>query len=246
MVCSLTLASQKKGNRHQSATLAYARTTFLISAMNENPKSSVVFATAWFCTVASSRIKLKDCAFTTLDIGCGKIRALRRPGIRHEDIYGNAHSQLFEFLTGPARNALQNAETLCNVIRIQVGVSEIYEIRALSHQTQHSADCPTCNTDTARGAARCALRAVQCYMNTIPSDNDMQSLKTTVTTLRSTEDMNAFDNSGTFLGACKRPNGETSHAVGSPSVISGLTRVPLSEIHLPSHNMTCCIYIGTS
>jgi hypothetical protein len=214
--------------------------------MSKNQKSSVVFATAWFCTVASSRIKLQDRAFATLDLGCGKVRALRRPDIRHGDIYGDAHSQLFQFLTGPARNALQDAETLCIVIRFQVGVNEIYEIRALSHQTQHGADCPTCKAKTVRVAARCALRAVQCYMDTINSDFDMQCLQTTVITLRNTDDMNAFDNPGTFLGACERPNGDTSPAVESPSVISGLTRVPLSEIHLPSHNMACCIYIGTS
>jgi hypothetical protein len=210
--------------------------------MNTDGRSAAVFATAWLCTVATSRLQLDAAAFTRLDLACGQVPALMRPADATNSPQREAQIRLFDFITGPAKDALLTANPISVAIRLQVSPTEIYELRVLPSPmpaTDPKAQTP-CDMSTIRVAARCALRALQCYTDTLEHDNDVSIMRTSVILLEETDRQAPCNPQNKSITYDSATNGRLQRS--DPSRIDGLFRVVLSEVHLSSHNIYCCTY----
>jgi hypothetical protein len=210
--------------------------------MNKDAKSAAVFATAWLCTAATSRLQLDATAFTRLDLACGSVPALMRPVNAANSPKREAQTKLFDFITGPATHVLLTANPICVAIRLQVGVTEIYELRVVPRPMQTTdprAHTPP-SVSAVRVAARCALRALQCYTDTLEHENDVNAMRTSIILLDHSDLQTTCDLPTKLVADDRKTYCRLQQS--DPCRIDGLVRVMLSEVHLTSHNIYCCTY----
>jgi hypothetical protein len=132
---------------------------------NSSAPSAVVFGTAWLSEVAKARAAhvLPTDAFASVSLGCGRTSVLRKPqpqlSLMREQFEDHrrrqAQQDLFEFLVGPARQAMsQTREQVC--VRIAVRRGEVYEVCLTPGWCNVSAE-------DQRKAATSALRGLVVY-----------------------------------------------------------------------------------
>jgi hypothetical protein len=168
---------------------------------SDGSSALAVIATAWLGHVAHARLALPPECFTVQQLTCGPALALRRPQGRDASA---AQVAFFAFVTGPARAALAKAASEPSRLRVSVRAGEVYELSFTP------VDGPAVDAVTLREAATCVLRALTCYMFTMPEpDRGDLSLHSAV-----------------LLG----PADDAAAGQDAGRQVSGMTRIPLGYV----------------
>lgn len=143
------------------------------------PCGPAVLATALMCTIAQSRLMLPESAFIDAPVSFGVVvpallRSRCDQWFESEDLDGGESDEVqnafYEAITGPLRAAAAAAAggsseaRRDSCLRIAVRAGEMYELRFSQHEHGHRSRRDT----EIRNGATCALRALQCYLLTMP------------------------------------------------------------------------------
>lgn len=148
--------------------------------------SATLFSTAWFCVVACARLPLTRQRFTNIHLLSISVPALRRPEraipvlypelfpskmcyeqvVESLDDEENVWYEVYSFLVGPMRTALQQCTRGSVIVRMVIGVDEGYELTLFPKTPKTEPACPP-SEHSQRNSAVCAIRALRCYMGTM-------------------------------------------------------------------------------